>query len=173
MELKYSWANGGIPRNARIVIAVDVLRAGTTLVCAVENGARRILVADSVDSARQMAERDEAELMGETKSKRIPGFRFGNSPAEMMQHNVPEHLVFTSSNFPKCLQGVGGDVEVVVGALRNMSATIEHCLRPQQDHGGLVVIALAGDEGVPCDKDLALVLGQWTVFARSRTISAT
>lgn len=66
------------------VVVVDVLRAFTTAAYAFGAGARRIwLVADMDEALRVKAERPGTLAMGEEHGRRIPGFDFANSPAEV------------------------------------------------------------------------------------------
>ena len=66
------------------VVVVDVLRAFTTAAYAFGAGARRIWLVRSVDEALAMkASRPGTLAMGEDRGRRIPGFDFSNSPAEV------------------------------------------------------------------------------------------
>ncbi len=66
------------------VVVVDVLRAFTTAAYAFAAGARRIWLVAAVDEAlRVKAERPGTLAMGEDRGRRLPGFDFANSPAEV------------------------------------------------------------------------------------------
>jgi 2-phosphosulfolactate phosphatase len=66
------------------VVVVDVLRAFTTAAYAFAAGARRIWLVRSVDDALAMkAARPGMLAMGEDRGRRVPGFDFSNSPAEL------------------------------------------------------------------------------------------
>ena len=61
---------------------VDVLRASSSLVTMFERGLLRAIVAGTLRDARQLALRNFSLLCGEVKSAPVPGFDYGNSPAE-------------------------------------------------------------------------------------------
>lgn len=66
------------------VVVVDVLRAFTTAAYALAAGARRIWLVDSVEAALALkAGRPGTLAMGEDHGRRITGFDFANSPAEV------------------------------------------------------------------------------------------
>lgn len=66
------------------VVVVDVLRAFTTAAYAFAAGARRIWLVESVDEALAMKAGHPGMLaMGEDRGRRVRGFDFSNSPAEV------------------------------------------------------------------------------------------
>lgn len=66
------------------VVAVDVLRAFTTAAYAFAVGARHIFLVDSVEDALMLKASDPGLLaMGEDRGRRVEGFDFSNSPAEV------------------------------------------------------------------------------------------
>jgi 2-phosphosulfolactate phosphatase len=66
------------------VVAVDVLRAFTTAAYAFAAGARHIFLVDSVEEALSLKAGDPSLLlMGEDRGRRVDGFDFSNSPAEV------------------------------------------------------------------------------------------
>ena len=67
-----------------IAVVIDVLRASTTMVTALANGARSVIPCRDVESARQIAAGyppGEVLLGGERRGVRIEGFHLDNSPA--------------------------------------------------------------------------------------------
>jgi 2-phosphosulfolactate phosphatase len=71
---------------SRGVVIIDVLRATTTIITALANGARAVVPAASSEDAVKMTanlERDGFVLAGERRYMAIPGFPLGNSPREM------------------------------------------------------------------------------------------
>lgn len=110
----------------RGVVVLDVLRATTTIVAAIANGAKAVVPAASSEEAVRMAanlERDGFLLAGERRSVRIEGFALGNSPAEMTPEAVAGRTIFltTTNGTPALLAAHGGD-PVLVGAAVNFSA---------------------------------------------------
>lgn len=72
------------PEATGAVVVVDVLRAFTTAAYAFAAGAHRIWLVDTVEAALTLkASRPGALAMGEDGGRRIAGFDFANSPAEV------------------------------------------------------------------------------------------
>jgi 2-phosphosulfolactate phosphatase len=72
------------PQATGAVVVVDVLRAFTTAAYAFAAGARRIWLVQSVAEALAIkADRPGTLAMGEDRGRRIAGFDFSNSPAEL------------------------------------------------------------------------------------------
>ena len=86
-------------------IVIDTLRASTTITTALENGAEKIIPCLTVEEARQLAnDRPGALLGGERGGKPLPGFDFGNSPAEYEPNRVAgKTIVFTTTNGTKAM----------------------------------------------------------------------
>ncbi len=69
----------------RTAVVIDVIRATSTLVEALANGARAIFPTVSTEEAVKLASslgREDTLLCGERKGLKIEGFDLGNSPAE-------------------------------------------------------------------------------------------
>jgi len=72
------------PEAVGVVVVVDVLRAFTTAAYAFAAGARRIWLVGSVDEALVMKAAHPGMLaMGEDLGRRVAGFDYSNSPAEL------------------------------------------------------------------------------------------
>ena len=67
-----------------VAIVIDVLRATTTITCALHQGYERVLACGELDQARELAGRlgPGTMLAGERKCVRPEGFDLGNSPRE-------------------------------------------------------------------------------------------
>lgn len=93
---------GGGGVGQRSVVVIDVLRATTTILEALVNGARDVLPVESVEQAVRKAQeigRDRAVLCGERDVERVSGFDLGNSPLEFVPERVAgKTLVMTTTN---------------------------------------------------------------------------
>jgi 2-phosphosulfolactate phosphatase len=112
----------------RAVAVIDVLRATSTIVEAMANGARAVLPAGDMDDAMRLAQtigRSEVLLCGERRSRKIEGFDLGNSPSEFTSEAVADKLVImtTTNGTPALLAGASAD-RCVVAAYLNMSAAV-------------------------------------------------
>ena len=119
----------GWPREHRAWsgVAIDVLRATSTLAVALSNGALRVLPAASAEEARAIAARRPGALLcGEREGQKIPGFDLGNSPFEYAPEIVRgRDLVFASTNGSLALQAITGCGRRRIGAFVNASALVE------------------------------------------------
>ena len=71
------------------MVVVDVLRAFTTAAYAFAAGAQRIWLVGSVEEALAVkAARPRTLAMGEDHGRRVPGFDFSNSPAELSRADL-------------------------------------------------------------------------------------
>ena len=88
--------------SGRIVAVIDVLRATSTIVAAMANGARAIVPVAEIEDALRLAKthgRDNVLLCGERRSRKIEGFDLGNSPLEFTSEAVADKLVvMTTTN---------------------------------------------------------------------------
>ena len=105
-------------------VVVDVLRASTTIVTALDSGARKIIPCLSVEEARQLAQDRPGTLLGgERKGHKLPGFDFGNSPAEYSPDQVAQKTIaFTTTNGTKAMTRCVGAARILVGSLVNRRA---------------------------------------------------
>jgi 2-phosphosulfolactate phosphatase len=118
------------------VVVVDVLRATSTMVEALANGARAVFPVSSADDAARIAQnigRDSVLLCGERKGLAIEGFDLGNAPEEFTADRVDGlSLVMTTSNGTRAFLAVAerwagpgddGTGAILAGSLLNLSAT--------------------------------------------------
>ncbi|MGE5554339.1 MAG: 2-phosphosulfolactate phosphatase, partial [Betaproteobacteria bacterium] len=129
------------------VVAIDVLRATTTAVTALANGARAILPVAKPEEGRQALTTfppGQALLGGERYGKPLPGFDLGNSPAEYRPEVVAgKTVILTTTNGTQLLAKCGRAAEVLLGALVNAGAVVEW-LRGWE---GDLLVACAGRHG--------------------------
>jgi 2-phosphosulfolactate phosphatase len=115
--------------NGRPVIVIDALRATTTVVAALGNGAKAVIPAVSPEEAVRVAsnlEKNDVLLAGERKSLKIEGFALGNSPIEMRPEVVAgKTIVLATTNGTPALVAAAGGEPVLVGAAVNFTATAE------------------------------------------------
>ncbi len=133
----------------RTVVVVDILRATTSIVAALDHGARAVIIAADTDEAitlSQSLDRRDVLLAGERHGIAIPGFQLGNSPREMLSDTVRgKTLVMTTTNGTRALLATSGAHEVLVGAAVNLSV-VGARLREAVESGRSVLILCAGRE---------------------------
>ncbi len=133
----------------RGVVVVDVLRATTTVVTALANGAKAVIPAATSEEAVRLAsnlEKDGVVLAGERRSVKIEGFALGNSPREMTAAAVAgKTIVLATTNGTPALVGAQGGDPVLVGAPANFKALAERARAILAQRGDLVIVC-AGRE---------------------------
>jgi 2-phosphosulfolactate phosphatase len=84
----------------RNVVVIDVLRASSTILTALVNGAKEIIPAESVSVAARISKGlGNSILCGERNGKVIEGFKMGNSPFEFTSEAVTgKILIFSTTN---------------------------------------------------------------------------
>jgi 2-phosphosulfolactate phosphatase len=145
-------------KDSDMIIVIDVLRASSTIITAIENGASNVLPTLTVREARDLAKKTSDSILGgERKGFRIPGFKLGNSPLEYTPEIVRgKNIVLTTTNctriLDKCKRLPSGK-KVVIGALLN-AWTIAEMSRKILDQGsGKISIIQAGTRGRQCQDD--------------------
>ncbi len=133
------------------VLVIDILRATTTMVTALANGARAILPAETADEAMRMAQNlksDDLLLAGERNLERIDGFTLGVSPLEMTSEVVAgKQLIMMTTNGSVALAAVGLGNPVLIAAALNFTAVAQAANEAFEDAGEIVIVC-AGREGM-------------------------
>jgi 2-phosphosulfolactate phosphatase len=125
-------------------IVVDVLRATSSIVQAIEGGYRRVLCCAEIDEARALREEiEDSVLAGERRTQSIPGFDFGNSPQDFVDPKA-ETLILTTTNGTRAIVTAAADCDaVLIGSLLNLDAVAAAA----RERGEDVEIVCAGVEG--------------------------
>jgi 2-phosphosulfolactate phosphatase len=140
------------PTDAAVVI--DVLRATSVMATALSAGANQIITCREVDTAIEIADRLDPRplLCGERNCVLIPGFDFGNSPAEYTIDNVSgKTLVLTTTNGTAAIETAASAPQVVVASFLNLSAVVE-ALQSYQT----IRLICAGTNGFLSNEDILL-----------------
>lgn len=146
-------------------IVIDVLRATSTLLTALKNGASYIYPVASVSDAMKLKQyHTQALLGGERELKKIEGFNYSNSPYDYPMHHIyNKQLIFTTTNGTNAMLKCSESAQCTIAALLNANAIVEHCkLSPLP-----IAIVMAGSNGMFSIED-ALCAGAIT-YGLSRT----
>lgn len=131
-------------------IVVDVLRATSTIVQALDSGYRTVYCCAEVEEAKGL--RDElgnAVLGGERGGEPLPGFDLGNSPLEYLSPQA-EEVVLTTTNGTRAVVGVAANCDLVlVGSMLNLDAVAAAA----RERGEDVEVVCAGLRGGPSEDD--------------------
>lgn len=110
-------------RPAGTAVVVDVLRATSTITLALASGYERVLVAGSIDEARDLRAAQRT-LAGEVQCARAPGFDLGNSPEETREPRTPELVLATTNGAPAIVAAAAVADEVIAASLLNLDAVL-------------------------------------------------
>ena len=137
-------------RAASTAVVIDVLRASSTISLAVASGYRQVLVAGSIDEARDLRA-PERTLAGEVGCARAPGFDLGNSPEETREPRTPQLVLATTNGAPAIVASAAVADEVIVASLLNLDAVLAY-LAGADD----VLLVCAGTDGRVSIEDVYL-----------------
>lgn len=108
------------------VLIIDILRATTSMVVMLENGANSVRPVAGVDEAlRLKQENPDLLIAGERNGFKVEGFEFGNSPQEFTADKVAgQSLVITTTNGTQALSLSLEASDIWVGGFLNMDALV-------------------------------------------------
>ena len=116
-------------------VVLDILRATSSMITALANGAEQILPVATIEEAlAAKAEHPEALLCGERDGLRITAaqtggteFDLGNSPREYTAEIVTgKTIITTTTNGTRALRACANAERVLVASFLNLTATAEH-----------------------------------------------
>ena len=113
----------------RLVVVIDILRASSTMITALSNGATKIYPVEETDQAFRLVQnmdRKQVLTLGERNGVMIEGFDYGNSPLSCTPEVVGgKQLIMTTTNGTRALEYSKGAEEILVGGFLNYSAILE------------------------------------------------
>ena len=135
----------------KVVVAIDILRATSTITTALANGATSVTPvlppAEAFATAKWQA---NTLCCGERKGRKVDGFSLGNSPREFTPENVAnKHLVTTTTNGTRTIRECFAAKHLLLGSFLNRWAIVEFI----QDAKSDVVFVCAGRVGQFCTED--------------------
>jgi 2-phosphosulfolactate phosphatase len=143
-----------LPRDAtrlpqRVALVIDVIQATTTIVTMFERGARSVILARDVTSARAaLVPHVSTLLVGEVGGLHPPDFAYGNSPVALSQADLRQHdLIFSTSNGTKALVAAAEAVGVIAACLRNGRAAVGTALDIARATNADISVICAGRAG--------------------------
>jgi 2-phosphosulfolactate phosphatase len=128
-------------------VVVDTLLATTTLLTILENGARRVFPAESLEAAAELCARLNGACLrgGEQGAKRIEGYDLGPYPEEYPPGVVSgRDVIFVTTNGTRAIADAASARRVLVGCPRNAPAVARHLEASGEDS---VYVVCAGSGG--------------------------
>jgi 2-phosphosulfolactate phosphatase len=138
-----------------VVILVDVLRASSTIITALANGAAAVIPVPTIEEAQQRASSlPDAFLAGERETHPPPGFDFGNSPQSFLTPQIRGRLIIlTTSNFTRTLGHPPETATILVGGFLNIEHVAATALRLHTETNHPISIISAGSPQGPSVED--------------------
>ena len=119
----------------RNVIVVDILRATTTMIVALTNGAKDIIPSETASKAAKIARGSGNSLLcGEREGVIIKGFNLGNSPLEFTPEKITnKSLIFSTTNGTVSIVKSRFAKNCVLGSFVNLSKVVEYIKSLNED----------------------------------------
>ena len=119
--------------NGRTVIVIDVLRASSTIVTALDSGFASVIPVATANDAYALRSKNTL-LAGEIHCKKIDRFDYNNSPTEIKHTNhTGKQLVLTTTNGTKAMEKAMAADALLIGCFLNASACIHVALKNKTD----------------------------------------
>ncbi len=138
---------------SKTTVVIDVLRATSVIVQALNNGAKEIIPVGSIDFAMKIsvnAHGGQTLLCGERNTKMIDGFDLGNSPQDYTKGLVHrKSIILFTTNGSKAIVKAKYSNKLLVASFNNLSVIAERLI----DLGSDVEIVAAGSNGMFCIED--------------------
>ncbi len=113
----------------RTVVVIDVLRASTSILTALVNGARDVVpVADMGDASNLASNLDPSSYLlgGERGGHRIEGYHLGNSPLEYTEQQVKGRtIILTTTNGTTAIKRASSARHLLIGSFLNASRVVD------------------------------------------------
>lgn len=117
---------------ADCAVAIDVLRATTTIAAALAAGAEAVQAFDDIDTLRRVSEQwpaDKRLTAGERGGQQVAGCDLGNSPLACTPERLRNRrLFFSTTNGTRCLQRIQATPLVLAAALVNRQRVARYLL---------------------------------------------
>jgi len=119
----------------RNVVVVDVLRASSTILTALVNGAKEVIPAESSSVAARISKGSGNSLLcGERNGKIIEGFNLGNSPFEYAEDTVKgKTLIFSTTNGTVSIIKSRFAKNCIIAGFMNMNAVVDYLAELNED----------------------------------------
>lgn len=132
----------------KTTVVIDVLRASSTIITALTNGAKEIVPVGTIEFAVKVSGGifgGQTLLGGERNTKKIEGFALGNSPSEYTTDIVSgKSIVFYSTNGSRAIVKAKYSTNLFVCSFNNLNALSKHLKKLSED----VIILCSGNNNL-------------------------
>lgn len=132
-----------------VFIIIDLIRATTAITTIFDRGATRVLIANSVEQACAARQRYPQRLLaGERNALPLPGFDYGNSPAQFIQAELhARELILTTTNGTRAFFACPAESLRLAGCFYNAAAVTAYAVQQARQRGGNIGIVCAAEAG--------------------------
>ncbi|MDP4173076.1 MAG: 2-phosphosulfolactate phosphatase [Bacteroidota bacterium] len=138
---------------AKTTVVIDVLRATTTVLAALHNGAKEVIPVNSVEFAMKVSVNSfggQTLLGGERNTKKIEGFQLGNSPLEYSKEAVSgKSIILFTTNGSKAIVKAKFSETLLLCSFLNVKSVAAYLANLNKD----IEILCAGKTGSFCIED--------------------
>ncbi len=130
----------------KVVVVIDMLRATSVIVTAINNGCKKVIPVLTVEEAFDIVKdhREQYILGGERRALKIEGFDVSNSPLEYDKESVCDKtVVISTTNGTRAINGCIDAKHIYIGAMINARAVAQKIIELGED----VVFVNAGTYG--------------------------
>jgi len=130
-----------------VYIVIDVIRSTTTLAVMFDQGAARVLVAGTVEQAREAAQKIPGSLLcGERNVQPLPGFDYGNSPVQFSHVDLSgRELILTTTNGTRAFYACPEGSTRLAGCFYNAGAVTAKALALALEHESNISLVCSGE----------------------------
>ncbi len=132
----------------KTTIVIDVLRASSTIITALSNGAKEVVPVGTVEFAVKVSGGifgGQTLLGGERNTKKIEGFALGNSPSEYTKEIVSgKSIVFYSTNGSRAIVKAKYSSNLFICSFNNLNALANHLKKMGED----VIVLCSGNNNL-------------------------
>ena len=130
-----------------IYIVIDVVRATTTLSVLFERHIARVFAANTLEQAQSAAKMYPSRLLaGERHALPLPGFDYGNSPAQFAELDMHgRELILTTTNGTRAFHACPPESIRLAGCFYNAHAVTSHALKLAEERGSNIIIVCAAE----------------------------
>ncbi len=132
----------------KTTVVIDVLRSSTTILTALQNGAREVIPVNSLEFAMKVSGNafgGQTLLGGERNTKKIEGFNLGNSPLEYTENAIRgKSVILFSSNGTGAIIKAKYSEKLFVCSFNNIEAIANYLTKINND----VEILCSGSNGM-------------------------
>lgn len=126
------------------MVVVDVLRATSTIVVAIAQGASEVIPCLEIDEAKNYKKTHSAIIIGEREGQIVPGFDFTNSPYDLSKADIENRIVaITTTTGTKLIAMSLGSPNILIGSTLNTDAVAKR----MKQLGGRWALIGAGTHG--------------------------